>query len=388
MEPVQLTIEAEPTATGEAEDRLRLRMPRVSDLPRIAEMSADEAVVANTLVPVPWTAADGDAHLDRYRRSWDDGWPRWVIAGADDDVLGAVGLRPEGFGAEIVYQTAPWARRRGVAVRACHAALRYAFDELSVHRISWSAITGNHVSRLVALRLGFTMEGIRRHGVVQRGEPVDAWTAALLPGELRKPSEPPVDYALWRQRAGVFSAPQPRLATALEHVALRPLTDDDVDRLTATGADPVTRRWTTVPRPYRTRHSVDFVNTFATRVWRLGTGAVFAVVDADDLYCGTIEIRLHDDDPRRADIGCITAPWSRGHGYMTAATKALCRYGFDVLGVERIEWHAHVGNEASIRVATKAGFVAEGVARAGAPFFGEHRDLWQGAVLADDLPTA
>lgn len=388
MEPVQLTIDSVSSATTDAGDPLILRAPRETDLPRLSEIFADEAVTSFTLVPVPWTAAHRNAYLERCAKSWEAGWPRWVIVDTDDDVLGTVGLQGTRVGAEIVYQTAPWARRRQVALRACHAALRYAFDELKVPRVSWGAITGNHVSRLIALRLGFTIEGIERHGVMQRGEPVDIWTGSLLPGELRAPDDPPPDYPLLRQRAAVFSAPQPRLSTALPGISLRPLdARTDVERLTRTCADPVTQRWTTVPRPYDTSHSVDFIDTTAPQEWRLGTGAVYAIADGDDAYCGTVQIRFHAMDPQRSDIGCLMAPWARGRGYMPAATRALCRFAFDSLGMERIEWRAHVGNDASIRAAIKAGFRAEGILRAGHSFLGERRDLWQGAVLATDDPS-
>lgn len=388
MEPVQLTIDGDPSATGDGARAMVIRMPHEGDLPRLSEMFSDEAAVANTLVPMPWTAEHRDVYIGRCRKSWAEGSPRWVIADAvDDDVLGVIGLHAERFGAELVYQTAPWARRRRVALRACHKVLRFAFDELSVSRVSWGAITGNHLSRLVALRLGFTMEGVSRHGVIQRGKSVDVWAASLLPGELRDLSAPPAEYELWRRRALLFTGPQPRLDTEIPGLDLRPLAETDIDLLTETGTDPVTQEWTTVPRPYERRHSSEFVGKIAPSAWRLGTGAVFAITDTDDAYCGTIEIRIHTHDPREGDIGCVTAPWARGKGYMTAATKALCRFGFDSLGLERIEWHAHVGNEPSIRAATKAGFVAEGILRSGISFLGERRDLWQGAVLATDGDT-
>lgn len=386
MEPVQLTIDGVQGATDEASRPLVLRMPHEGDLPRIAEMFTDPAVIANTMVPVPWPQADRDAYVERYRESWRQGWPRWMIADAEtDDILGMVGLRAEGFGAEIIYQTAPWARRRQVALRACHTALRFTFDELDVPRVAWGAVTGNHLSRLIALRLGFTMEGISRHGIVQRGTPTDIWAAAMLPGELRDPADPPADYPLMRRRAGVFTGEQPRLTTEHSAITLRALTEADIEPLTETGQDPVILEWTTLPRPYRLTHSEGFVRNIAPKSWREGDGAVYAIADDDDKYCGTIEIRLHTADPYEGDIGCMTAPWARGRGYMTAATRSLIRYGFDALGLERIVWHAHAGNAASIRVAEKAGFVAEGVLRNGVRHFGEHRDLWQGSVLRTDL---
>ena len=43
----------------------------------------------------------------------------------------------------------------------------------------------------------------------------------------------------------------------------------------------------------------------------------------------------------------------------------MCRWGFRERGLQRIEWLAFVGNEASRRVAEKAGFRSEGTCRSG-----------------------
>jgi RimJ/RimL family protein N-acetyltransferase len=90
------------------------------------------------------------------------------------------------------------------------------------------------------------------------------------------------------------------------------------------------------------------------------------------------------NDPAVADIGFLVAPRARGRGYAPAAVRALCEWGFAALGLARIEWRAYVGNDASLRVAQKAGFTLEGTVRAGLPHRSERRDCWLGALLADD----
>ena len=86
--------------------------------------------------------------------------------------------------------------------------------------------------------------------------------------------------------------------------------------------------------------------------------------------------------PAMREIGYWTAPWARGQGVMTAAARLACRFGFDVLGLERIEWWAAVGNDASRRVAEKVGFTVEGTCRARLPHRGERLDGWVGGLLA------
>jgi RimJ/RimL family protein N-acetyltransferase len=49
--------------------------------------------------------------------------------------------------------------------------------------------------------------------------------------------------------------------------------------------------------------------------------------------------------------------------------------------VELIEWRAEIGNEASRRVAQKAGFVMEGQLRKRLVHRGERVDIWVGSLL-------
>jgi RimJ/RimL family protein N-acetyltransferase len=48
---------------------------------------------------------------------------------------------------------------------------------------------------------------------------------------------------------------------------------------------------------------------------------------------------------------------------MTEAVREVCRWGFEELGLARIEWIAAAGNEASWRVVRKLGFTLEGTLR-------------------------
>lgn len=54
-----------------------------------------------------------------------------------------------------------------------------------------------------------------------------------------------------------------------------------------------------------------------------------------------------------------------GRGVAVAASRLAARFGFDELGLARIEILAMPGNRPSLRVAVKLGAVCEGVARNG-----------------------
>ena len=66
----------------------------------------------------------------------------------------------------------------------------------------------------------------------------------------------------------------------------------------------------------------------------------FAVTDAAERAAARDGRAARAADAAMREIGYWTAPWARGQGVMTAAARLVCRFGFDVLGLERIEWWA------------------------------------------------
>jgi RimJ/RimL family protein N-acetyltransferase len=98
---------------------------------------------------------------------------------------------------------------------------------------------------------------------------------------------------------------------------------------------------------------------------RAGTIAPYAIVAADDQgrLCGSISLMRFAWAQQRAEVGYWLAPAARGHGHATDAVRLICRWGFEALGLERIELLAATGNAASQHVAERAGFTREAVLR-------------------------
>jgi RimJ/RimL family protein N-acetyltransferase len=78
---------------------------------------------------------------------------------------------------------------------------------------------------------------------------------------------------------------------------------------------------------------------------------------------------------------------ARARGIATDSVRVLCRWAFDVLGLDLIEWRAEVGNLASRRVAEKAGFRVEAVLRQRLVHRGMRVDAWVGSMLPAEMPT-
>jgi RimJ/RimL family protein N-acetyltransferase len=140
-------------------------------------------------------------------------------------------------------------------------------------------------------------------------------------------------------------------------LALRPWTEDDIPAVVAACQDPEILHWIPViPRPYTEGDA----RAFVTGAWARDPGQQFAVT-VDDEVAGSIGMRTNESNT--GHIGYWCAPEARGRGILTRALRVLCRYGFDELGLERLELITDPDNRASQRVAEKVGFQREGVLR-------------------------
>ncbi|MFJ8577120.1 GNAT family N-acetyltransferase [Micromonospora sp. NPDC093277] len=376
------------------EDGLLLRPWRAEDADAVHRACQDPDIQRWTRVPRPYLPEHALGFVAEISpAAWADGSgaPFAVCDATTGELLASCGLISVDRGlesAEIGYWTAPWARGRGVAVRATRAVARWAFDVAKLRRLIWQAKIGNHASRLVALRAGFRIEGELRLAEATDGGHREGWIGSLLPGEVPEPGDPgPAGPdTLATRRAAVFGRPQPVLfATAgTTELRLRSLEERDLDAVVTTCQDEQTVRWTSVPHPYRREHAESFLD-ITQAAWARGTSAPYTVADPDDRYVASIDLRIFPADPLVADVGFMTAPSARGRGYLPAALAALCAWGFTTLGLARIEWRANVGNTASRRAAEKAGFVVEGTLRGGIQHRGERRDVWVGTLLPEDL---
>jgi RimJ/RimL family protein N-acetyltransferase len=180
MEPVELS-----------DGRLLLRLPTEADVPDITRACQDADLQRWIPVPVPYERMHAEQWVDDTAASWaEDRELRWVIVelgpgGTPSGPLGAIGLHArDATMREIGFWMAPWARGRGIMTDAVRLVSGWGFTNLGLGRIEWWANAGNHASRRVAQKAGFTMEGTVRARLLHRGERVDGWGAGLLPGEL------------------------------------------------------------------------------------------------------------------------------------------------------------------------------------------------------------
>jgi len=187
---------------------VRLRPPRPDDLDAIVATCVDAEAVRWTTVPHPYGRSDAEYFLAEYSGGrWRRGESAvFAIADADDRFVGSMELRitaRDPAVGDVGYLVAAPARGRGYAPAALRAMCAWGFATLGLARIEWWAQRGNHASRRVAEKAGFTVEGTCRAALAHRGERRDAWFGAVLPADYA------ADHAAGHAAAPA-AAPEPR----------------------------------------------------------------------------------------------------------------------------------------------------------------------------------
>jgi RimJ/RimL family protein N-acetyltransferase len=94
-------------------------------------------------------------------------------------------------------------------------------------------------------------------------------------------------------------------------------------------------------------------------------------------------IDLHN---RLAHVGLALLPGFRGRGWSAEVLRLLCRYGFVVSGLNRLQLETGAGNTPMLRAAARAGFEEEGTLRQAAWALGSFGDTVVMGLLAAGWP--
>ncbi len=129
-----------------------------------------------------------------------------------------------------------------------------------------------------------------------------------------------------------------------------------------------TRPWLPVPpgpgSPYAAGTAPDEAAVFS--VTELATGEL-----AGDALLWAVD--LHN---RSAHVGISLRPSFRGRGMGLDAVRVLCRYGFAIRGLHRLQLETLSDNHAMIAVAGRLGFTREGTTRGSS---------WVNGAFADEV---
>ncbi len=180
---------------------------------------------------------------------------------------------------------------------------------------------------------------------------------------------------------GTFSS-LPELKT--ERLILRPMRMSDAKDLYAYARDPEVSRhvlWSAHTSVFQSRA---FLRS-AIRQYRRGEPGSFAIVlQASGRMIGTVGFMWVDREYKSAEVGYSLGRAYWNQGLMTEALRAVVAFGFDQLGLNRIEAQHETDNPASGRVMAHVGMQYEGTLRQRLKNKGKFVDVALWAILRSD----
>lgn len=155
------------------------------------------------------------------------------------------------------------------------------------------------------------------------------------------------------------TTPNPALSDGL--TSLRRFTVDDASAYAAIHRDPLNVKWTGSEGGMSVGRAVELIEGSIAHGWNEASSLRFAITaGSPENVVGTIslhDIFRADDGGGAASVGVKLTEAGRGHGHAGRAVELLCGYGFGTLGLDLLHWRATVGNDASRKLAERAGFV-------------------------------
>lgn len=122
---------------------------------------------------------------------------------------------------------------------------------------------------------------------------------------------------------------------------------------------------------------------YIARSLPLGDSAKNWAIIEDGVAVGNVGLSAIETRHQTAWVHYWIAGGARGRGFASRAVRAVAGFAFDT-GLFRLELGHRVNNPASCRVATSAGFVAEGVERQKLRYGAQRFDVETHARLASD----
>ncbi|HEU5269401.1 MAG TPA: GNAT family N-acetyltransferase [Jatrophihabitans sp.] len=319
--------------------RLLLRPWQAADAAEVTGIMRDRRMAEFLPLPQPYTAADAAEFV---RSAASDTRLELAIV-RDARLVGAIGmsLPDRHTGAEIGYwvRSADWGN--GYATEAVRALNRFAFER-GIQRTQIQADVGNLASVRVALRAGFSFEGIARLGGRSQRGPADRAMFARLATD-SDGQVPPSWPEVTELTDGVVLLRKPR--------------PEDWPILYAEHANPESQRWG-FGDEYTEQAAIQRAEVAGLN-WLVGRSADLVICDvATGAGAGMMNLRW--GPPEVVGIGYGILPEFRGRRFTTRALRLLASWAFGQTSIVRLELGCKADNIASARSAELAGFVRDG----------------------------
>lgn len=177
-----------------------------------------------------------------------------------------------------------------------------------------------------------------------------------------------------------YFADLPELET--ERLILRRMRLDDAEDMFAYASDPLVTRYV-LWETHRTLEDAKAFLRSATEGYERGDFGGWGVVLKDTgTFVGTCGMEAgYAPEHARAELGYVLSRELWGRGLMPEAVRAVVRFGFGRMELNRIEARCIAENAASARVMEKAGMTCEGTLREREFIKGAYRDMRLYSIL-------
>lgn len=179
----------------------------------------------------------------------------------------------------------------------------------------------------------------------------------------------------------LLPASQPTLYT--NRLVLRPFSLADAPAVQRLAGDwQVAATTLSIPHPYAEEVAVEWIRSQPAR-YGAGREVIFAIALPDNRLIGSIGLGIVQEF-QLAELGYWVGVPYWGKGYCTEAAKALIDFGFQVLGLNRIQSTHFSQNPASGRVMQKLGMQQEGYRPQHTLRWGKFQDIVLYGILSQD----
>lgn len=169
-----------------------------------------------------------------------------------------------------------------------------------------------------------------------------------------------------------------------ENYVLRELRAEDFEEFYNYFSDKAVNKYILSDIPKTLRDSVDEIE-YWQKVYQKGWGIYWAIARRDNnKLIGTIGLNNWHKHHNRIELSYDLAKEYWGKGIMSGALKKVLQYGFDKMGVNRIEAVFLLENTDSLHLLTSNGFVNEGLLRKYRFHNEKYHDLLMFSILKSD----
>lgn len=301
--------------------------------------------------------------------------------------------------ADLMIYIAPNARKLGVATRAAYIVLKYALDELRLHKITTYIPETDKAALEFSEKIGFQREVSKKGAYFINGNYVNEISLGMTVEQFRawqalQGSKALTDACGVRQNATKETTRQQRLEEAadirisyweLDDLFIRPIVEEEFqyNHDILYESDDYHFYENTVGLPYYMTEPDEgeadllIMDMNAKRI-------LFALEDTNGAYVGNVQIHSIDRKNGSFAFSFYILKQHRCKGYATKALRKIITYAFDELRLYRCESSYNDGNDASKRVMEKLGLLYEGVKKDATFYDGKYVDVVYMGITADE----